>query len=174
MGEWLESRVGYRFPVLAHLHSGRARRTIACVLELNLNPARMENHVPTALKCLAGVVFAVRVQNAPLAQVPAPRLRCALACCPHLLVTPHGSAVSKAAVHTSVSLVSCVSGCAAVPGDVHIYCVQACCDATMPFRAGVHAARGVVRRAVGGGGRAARGRQPRPAGPRGRRDQGAI
>ena len=56
IGQWLQDRVGHRFPVLAHLHSDRARRSIATGLDINLNPARRENNIPSPLKHLAGVL----------------------------------------------------------------------------------------------------------------------
>lgn len=53
---FLSERTGHDFPVLERLHSSRARRSIASMLQQNLDPA--SSVVGVELKVLAGAIFA--------------------------------------------------------------------------------------------------------------------
>jgi alkylhydroperoxidase family enzyme len=62
---FLSERTGHDFPVLERLHSRRAARSIASLLQQNLDPATSVVGVP--LKVLAGAIFAEIVGNEALA-----------------------------------------------------------------------------------------------------------
>lgn len=63
---FLSERTGHDFPVLERLHSGRARRSIASMLQQNLDPATSVTGVE--LKVLAGAIFAEIVGDERLAE----------------------------------------------------------------------------------------------------------
>jgi alkylhydroperoxidase family enzyme len=62
---FLSERTGHDFPVLERLHSRRARRSMASMLQQNLDPA--SSVVGVDLKVLAGAIFAEIVANERLA-----------------------------------------------------------------------------------------------------------
>ncbi len=61
VGEYLETRTGYGFPLLSKLSHRRAIRAIATVLRDNLDPSQSE--IGLAAKCLAAFVYATVVAN---------------------------------------------------------------------------------------------------------------
>ena len=65
VGAYLRDRTGHDFPVLARLHSKRARRSIASMLRDNLDPSTTVVGIET--KVLAGAVFAEVVEDPNLA-----------------------------------------------------------------------------------------------------------
>jgi len=62
---FLSERTGHDFPVLERLQSGRARRSLASVLQMNLDPA--PSVVGVELKVLVGAIFAEIVGDERLA-----------------------------------------------------------------------------------------------------------
>ncbi len=66
VGSWLREHTGHPFPLLARLRSKRAIRAIATVLRDNLTPA--EGGLDLRVKVLAGLVYALTVQNKALAR----------------------------------------------------------------------------------------------------------
>jgi hypothetical protein len=64
VGHYLAERTGHNFPVLAKLHSSRARRSIASMLRENLDPE--SSVIGIEQKVTAGAVFATVVENGRL------------------------------------------------------------------------------------------------------------
>jgi hypothetical protein len=64
VGRYLAERTGHNFPVLAKLHSSRARRAVASMLRENLDPA--SSVIGLADKVRAGAIFATVVENQQL------------------------------------------------------------------------------------------------------------
>ena len=65
-GAFLEERTGYSFPLLERLTHKRAIRALTTILRDNLNPDKSELGI--ANKCLAGLVYAIIVNNSTLAE----------------------------------------------------------------------------------------------------------
>ncbi|MEO5723989.1 MAG: hypothetical protein ABIQ39_09130 [Ilumatobacteraceae bacterium] len=65
VGAFLTKHVGHDFPILAELHSNRARRAIASMLRENLDPTTSAVGMET--KVLAGTIFATVVDDESLA-----------------------------------------------------------------------------------------------------------
>lgn len=66
VGEFLRKQTGHDFPVLSRMHTSRGIRAVASALRENLNPESTVTGLQT--KALAGVVFAMVVGDAPLAE----------------------------------------------------------------------------------------------------------
>ena len=65
VGDYLREETGHDFPVLARLNHSRPRRALATVLRDNL--ARSQTSIGLQLKTLAGLVYAIVVQDGELA-----------------------------------------------------------------------------------------------------------
>lgn len=130
VGRYLSEITGHEFPVLAKLHSARARRAVASMLRANLDAST--SLVGLDAKVLAGAVFATVVGNdrlladvralAPRAGVGADRLAAAIR-----YSQDEGSAVSGANPTTTAVLALSRAG-AFSPARVDGSTVQACAD----------------------------------------------
>jgi alkylhydroperoxidase family enzyme len=133
VGAYLRQHTGHDFPVLARLHSGRARRSIASMLRENLDAATSVVGVET--KVLAGAVFAEVVGDRQLAGDVSALARHAgvdSRLLDQLVAFAEDDTIPPPAEDTGIAAVLLLARAAShSPARVDTATVAACCDAEL-------------------------------------------